>query len=113
MRKDYTVGLTVSENGLDDPDQQFYENFVCGAERNYTGYCSSEVDALVDRQSTEPDPAKRKRLVSEIERKLAEDGGRPVIFIPGLGSLLAALLQGSYDDGQRQLQWLAPRRRLA
>src|SRR2546423_5536045 len=30
MRKDYTVGLTVSENGLDDPDQQFYENFVCG-----------------------------------------------------------------------------------
>ena len=50
MRKDYTVGLTVSENGLDDPDQQFYENFVCGAERNYTGYCSSEVDALVDRQ---------------------------------------------------------------
>ena len=24
MRKDYAVGLTVSENGLDDPDQQFY-----------------------------------------------------------------------------------------
>ena len=39
MLKDYTVGLTVSENGLDDPDQQFYENFSCGAERNYTGYC--------------------------------------------------------------------------
>ena len=51
MRKDYTVGLTVSENGLDDPDQQFYENFVCGAERNYTGYCSPEVDKLVDQQS--------------------------------------------------------------
>ncbi len=25
MRKDYTVGVTVGENGLDDPDQQFYE----------------------------------------------------------------------------------------
>ena len=48
MRKDYAVGLTVSENGLDDPDQQFYENFVCGAERNYTGYCNPEVDRLVD-----------------------------------------------------------------
>jgi len=23
MRKDYVVGVTVSENGLDDPDQQF------------------------------------------------------------------------------------------
>jgi peptide/nickel transport system substrate-binding protein len=27
MRKDYAIGLTVSENGLDDPDQQFYEIF--------------------------------------------------------------------------------------
>src|ERR1700737_2079741 len=47
MRKDYTVGVTVSENGLDDPDQQFYENFSCGADRNYTGYCSAEVDKLI------------------------------------------------------------------
>jgi len=52
MRKDYVIGVTVSENGLDDPDQQFYENFACGAERNYTGYCSTEVDQLIDRQSS-------------------------------------------------------------
>src|SRR5947208_1606335 len=82
MRKDYAVGLTVSENGLDDPDQQFYENFVCGAERNYTGYCSPEVDKLVDQQSAEPNTEKRKHLVWEIERKLAEDGARPAIFYP-------------------------------
>src|SRR5437016_2881903 len=80
MRKDYTVGLTVSENGLDDPDQQFYENFACGAERNYTGYCSPEVDKLIDRQSSEPDTAKRKQIVWEIERKLAEDAARPAVF---------------------------------
>jgi peptide/nickel transport system substrate-binding protein len=66
MRKDYAVGLTVSENGLDDPDQQFYENFVCGAERNYTGYCSPEVDSF-DQQSMEPDPEKRRKIVWEIE----------------------------------------------
>src|ERR1700752_54104 len=59
MRKDYIVGLTVSENGLDDPDQQFYENFSCGADRNYTGYCNAAVDQLIDRQSSEPDTAKR------------------------------------------------------
>jgi hypothetical protein len=47
MRKDYTVGLNVSESAVDDPDQQFYENYVCAAERNYTGYCSTEVDKLV------------------------------------------------------------------
>jgi len=82
MRKDYTIGISGSEAGVDDPDQQFYENYVCGAERNYTGYCSPEVDKLVDRQSIETDPEKRKRLVWQIERRLAEDGARPIIFYP-------------------------------
>jgi len=31
LRKDFTVGMVVSENGLDDPDQNFYENYACGA----------------------------------------------------------------------------------
>jgi peptide/nickel transport system substrate-binding protein len=26
LRKDFAVGLNVSETGVDDPDQQFYEN---------------------------------------------------------------------------------------
>ena len=82
MRKDYGVGLTVSENSLDDPDQQFYENYVCGAERNYTGYCDPQVDKLVDQQSSEPDVEKRRKIVWEIERKLAEDGARPTIYYP-------------------------------
>ena len=59
MRKDFTVGLNVSESAVDDPDQQFYENYVCTAERNYTGYCSPEVDKLVDQQSAESDKEKR------------------------------------------------------
>jgi len=80
MRKDYAVGINGTESGVDDPDQQFYENFVCGAERYYTGYCNAEVDRLIDRQSAEPDQGKRKQLVWAIERKLAEDGARPVIF---------------------------------
>jgi len=80
MRKDYAVGLTVSENGLDDPDQQFYENYVCGAERNYTGYCDPDVDKLVDEQSSESDLEKRRKIVWEIERRLAADGARPIIY---------------------------------
>ena len=82
MRKDFAVGLNVSETGVDDPDQQFYENYVCGSDRNYTGFCNPEVDKLVDRQSMEPDLEKRQKLVWEIERKLAEDAARPVIFYP-------------------------------
>jgi peptide/nickel transport system substrate-binding protein len=82
LRKDFTVGLNVSESAVDDPDQQFYENYVCTAERNYTGYCSPEVDKLVDQQSAESDKEKRKRLVWEVEKRLAQDGARPVIFYP-------------------------------
>jgi peptide/nickel transport system substrate-binding protein len=80
MRRDFSVGLVVSENGLDDPDQQFYENYVCGADRNYGGYCNPRLDELIDRQSMEPDREKRRQLVWEIERRLAEDNVRPVIF---------------------------------
>ena len=83
MRKDYTIGAQSSPaSGVDDPDQQFYENYVCGSPRNYTGYCNPELDKLIDRQSMRSRPGKRKKLVWEIERKLAEDGARPIIFYP-------------------------------
>jgi peptide/nickel transport system substrate-binding protein len=80
MRKDYKIGLNLTGGGVDDPDQQFYENYACGAARNYTGYCNPELEDLFDRQSTDADEGKRKQLVWEIERNLAEDGARPIIF---------------------------------
>jgi peptide/nickel transport system substrate-binding protein len=94
MRKDYTVGLNGTESGVDDPDQQFYENFVCGAERNYTNYCNAEVDKLIDRQSSEADPEKRKQLVWQIERRLAEEGARPIIFYPRGGTCWQPQVKG-------------------
>jgi len=94
MRKDFTVGLNVSESAVDDPDQQFYENYVCAAERNYTGYCSPEVDKLVDQQSAESNKEKRKQLVWEIEKRLAEDGARPVIFYPRQATCRHAQVKG-------------------
>jgi peptide/nickel transport system substrate-binding protein len=79
-RKDFSVGMVVSENGLDDPDQQFYENYVCGADRNYSGYCNRQLDKLIDLQSMEANQEKRRQLVWEIEARLVEDSVRPVIF---------------------------------
>jgi peptide/nickel transport system substrate-binding protein len=80
MRKDYTVALALTGSTVDDPDQGLYENYTCGAEGNYNGYCNPEVDKLVDRQSMEADQQKRKALAWEIERKLAEDDARPIIY---------------------------------
>ena len=79
MRKDYIVALAGSGSGP-DPDQNLHLLYGCGAELNYNGYCSAEVDQLIDQQSIEADQEKRKQLVWEIERKLAEDGARPIIF---------------------------------
>jgi peptide/nickel transport system substrate-binding protein len=80
MRHDYTVARGATFKSVDDPDQTFYETYACGAENNPDGYCNPEVDQLIDRQSMEFDQEKRKKLVWEIERKLAEDGARPIIF---------------------------------
>jgi peptide/nickel transport system substrate-binding protein len=79
-RKDYTVAQNNTGSGVDDPDQQFYENYACGSDRNYSGYCNPELDKEFDRQSMEADQEKRKKLVWEIDRKLQEDAARPIIF---------------------------------
>jgi peptide/nickel transport system substrate-binding protein len=80
MRKDYKLAVEVSTGGLDEPDQKFYENYVCGAERNLTGYCDPETDRLIDAQSMEANPERRRQLVWQIERRLAEDASRPVLL---------------------------------
>jgi len=79
-RNDYSVGLNLTGNGIDDPDQDFYENFACGSERNYTHYCNKDLEKLFDQQSAETDASKRKSLVWEIDKKLQEDVARPVLF---------------------------------
>ena len=79
-RKDYIVAMNGTGSGVDDPDQQFYENYACGSARNYSGYCNPELDKKFNEQSAMSDQDKRKRLVWEIDRKLQEDAARPIIF---------------------------------
>ncbi|MCB1742561.1 MAG: ABC transporter substrate-binding protein [Gammaproteobacteria bacterium] len=79
-RKDYMVGLNLTGSGVDDPDANFYENYSCGSQRNYTGYCNKELERLFEQQSMETDVEKRKVLVWEIDKRLQEDAARPMIF---------------------------------
>src|ERR1700730_13329138 len=94
MRKDYTAALNLTGNGLDDPDQTLYENFTCGDEGNYDGYCNPELDKMVDRQSREFEQAKRKELVWAIERKLAEDAARPILYHSRSGTCWQPYVKG-------------------
>ena len=79
VRRDYQLGANLTASGVDDPDGYLYENYRCGASRNYTDYCNEEMDRLIDQQSQELDRAKRLKLVWEIQRRLEADVARPML----------------------------------
>ena len=113
FKKDYAIGLNLTGSSLDDPDQNFYENYACGSLRNYTNYCNPALEKEFERQSMETDLAKRRAMVWDIERKLAEDVARPIIYHDVAGRLLAPLRQEHHDHGEQHLQRLAVGGRLA
>jgi peptide/nickel transport system substrate-binding protein len=112
-RKDYMLGLNLTGNAVDDPDQSFYENYSCGSERNYTNYCNKEIEKLFDAQSQEIDVAKRKKLVWDIDKKLQEDVARPIIFHSRLGSCwqpyvkgITVMVNSSYNGYRYEDVWM-------
>ncbi len=78
-RRDFQIGANLTAGGFDDPDAYLFENYKCGSPRNYTDYCSEEMDRLIDEQSQELDRAKRLKLVADIQRKLEADVARPML----------------------------------
>jgi peptide/nickel transport system substrate-binding protein len=113
MRKDYKVAVNVTETAVDDPDVALYENYVCGAARNYTGYCNADVDKLIDRQSAEPDVKKRKKIVWDIEHKLIEDDARPILFYTRAANCrephlkgLTTMVNSIYNSSRFEDLWL-------
>jgi peptide/nickel transport system substrate-binding protein len=92
MRKDYSVGLNLQ--GAADPDQTFPQLYGCSSEFNRNNYCNPEVEELIGRQSSEADQEKRKQLVWQIERKLAEDDARPIIFYSREGTCRQPYVKG-------------------
>jgi peptide/nickel transport system substrate-binding protein len=78
-RRDYQIGANLTASGIDDPDGYLFENYKCGASRNYTDYCNEAMDRLIDQQSQELNRDKRLKLVAEIQRKLEAEVARPML----------------------------------
>jgi peptide/nickel transport system substrate-binding protein len=78
-RREYQIGANLTASGIDDPDGYLYENYKCGASRNYTDYCSEEMDRQIDLQSQELNREKRLKLVWDIQHKLEADVARPML----------------------------------
>jgi peptide/nickel transport system substrate-binding protein len=93
QRKEYVVALNLQTSGP-DPDPTLGLFYGCGSNINWDAYCKPEMDQLIEQQSREADMAKRKQLVWDIERKLAEDNARPIIFYNSSGTCLEPYVKG-------------------
>ena len=112
IRRDYEIGVSQVGNGVDDPDQNYPENYACGS-RTYMDYCNKDVDALIAAQSAERDPEKRKKIAWEIDKKLTNEAVRPMLYYMYGATCWQPGPEGPHHPGQQHLQQLAPGRRLA
>ena len=49
IRRDYVIAVSQVGNGVDDPDQNYLENYACGS-RTYMDYCNKDLDAMIAAQ---------------------------------------------------------------
>jgi peptide/nickel transport system substrate-binding protein len=92
-RKNFTVALNLQTSGP-DPDPIVGSFYGCGASLNWDGYCNPELDKMIEQQSREADIERRKRVLWAIERKLAEDNARPIIFYSVGGTCMQPYVKG-------------------
>ena len=112
QRKEYTVALNVQSAGP-DPDSIVQLFYGCGSNFNWDNYCNPEMDKMIEAQSREGDTAKRKQILWTIERKLASDDVRPIIFYYRSGTCerpyvkgLTITVNGVFNSWRMEDVWL-------
>ncbi|HEY3304513.1 MAG TPA: ABC transporter substrate-binding protein [Candidatus Binatia bacterium] len=111
-RREFDVAVNATGIGPDDPDANLYENFKCVSARNYSAYCSEEMDRLIEQQSQTLEQKKRLQLVNEIDKRLQLDGARMmlgwskeyVVMWPHVKNVVPH--QSIYNYGRMQEVWL-------
>ena len=93
QRKDFTVALNFQTAGP-DPDPVIHLFYGCGSSLNWDGYCRPELDKLIEEQSREGDIDPRKQLLRTIEKKLADDNVRSIIFYRPGGTCRQPYIKG-------------------
>jgi peptide/nickel transport system substrate-binding protein len=112
IRREYQMALSQVGNGVDDPDQNYPENYACGS-RTYMDYCNKDIDHLIATQSAERDQEKRKLIAWEIDRKLTADAVRPMIYYLRGGTCwrpevknIAIMVNSIYNGWRMEDVWL-------
>ena len=109
MRKEFTVSLNLQTSGP-EALELFY---ACGASLNWDGYCNAEVDRMLAEQSEVTDEERRKQILWQIERKLAEDYARPIIFYSRVATCwqpyvknMTLMVNSVFSGNRREDIWL-------
>ena len=111
-RKDFTVGLNVTESGVDDPDQQFYENMSAAR--------SATTPATATRKSTSWSTSNRWKPTREAQEdrlgdraQIGRGRGPPGHLLPARGDLPAApgqradvMVNSIYNGWRMEDVWL-------
>lgn len=71
-KRNFESALWPNASGFNDPDPIFADNFLTGAPRNMSGFSDPQFDKWYDEQSRTLDPAKRKQIVLDMQRRLHE-----------------------------------------
>jgi peptide/nickel transport system substrate-binding protein len=66
-------------SGRADPDGNIYSFAGCKQPLNYTGYCKSETDALLNESRSSLVPAERVKTFEKIAAELVKE--RPIIYL--------------------------------
>jgi peptide/nickel transport system substrate-binding protein len=67
MRGDFAMIGHSHSFALDDPDAVLPAHYACGGAENFPGMCDPVIDRLIEQQSRELDPERRRELLHEIE----------------------------------------------
>jgi peptide/nickel transport system substrate-binding protein len=113
MRGQFTMAIQLVGSAIDDPDQTFDDDYVCGSPRNYIHYCDKEVGALIDQQSSESDIGKRRKIVWEIDKRLQEQAIHPIFAYMRAGTCwrpdvkgLTITVNSQYNNWRFEDVWL-------
>jgi len=111
-RHDFTIGLNLQTSGP-DPGMVFEQFYRCGSTLNWDGYCDRDVDRLIEQHAMTADQDRLKQMGWELERKLAADLARPILFYTRVGTCwkpavknLTVMEDSIFNDNRRDEVWL-------
>jgi peptide/nickel transport system substrate-binding protein len=72
-------GYVLAWSGRPDPDGNLQNHLGCGAPLDYSGFCSKEVDRLIEESRAQRDPAKRAETYEKIAAIILKE--RPIVYL--------------------------------